>query len=409
MAKHTSSDEFKGATPVPSPINPPAPAQKKARARKAELSSSAASPQAEAAPDYAALGLDGDKARQAESLRLESLELGRKSTHTVFEWGRIAAALHGLADDQKHFAKLAKGVLKLSRTGAENYKRVHEHLAPYRDRLVRVGMIASGLYDLATVEPEQVEEVLGVREAGQELTLAQIKAIVGKGGTTATSPDDGGPEGLKAAIAEKTAFATKLFSDTLYQMLRDVHVALEPHRAGGQVNKGKALDALMHPARLAGGLVESLSYAAQIPGDRVPAGTIHVLPVAENRWVTLRRVLYKMGSAESWPKAEAAGTWLAETVVPEFEWALGSDRAEKAKAVLEERAAAAEAERVKVEKDRERAKAEQKKARQKAKLDKAKAQKAALREAKTAAKLSAVMGSVMADVAGSSPSTAKEA
>ena len=391
MAKHTSTNELDGAAPVPSPITRPEPMPEKARARKAQLNAGAVIAPTEAAPDYAALGLGGEKARQAESLRLESLELGRKSTAGVFEWGRIAAALHDLADDQDHFAKLAKGVFRLSRTGAENYERVHRNLGRYRERLVRVGMIASGLYDLATAEPRQVEEVLAAREAGQDLTGAQIKAMVGKGGAPAASADDGGPEGLKAAVAEKTAFASRLLSDTLYQMARGIHVALEPHHAGGQVTKGKAEASLVHPARLAGGLIESLVYSAQVPARVARAGIVEVLPLAENRWSRLRALLYQMGSGETWPKVEETGAWLADTVLPAFEWALGGVRADKARAVLDERAAAAEAERAKAERERERARAEQQKARAKTRRDKAKAGKRAAREAKAVAPGAAVV------------------
>src|SRR5690606_9829311 len=135
-----------------------------------------------------------------------------------------------------------------SRRGAENYANVYHRLQPFRTRLVQVAMIASALYDLATAEPEQVEEVLAAREAGQKLTGKDIKEMLGKT-TPSASPDDGGPEGLRAAIAEKTAVATKQLMDTLYQMLRDTHVALEPHHQGKNVVKGKAQDLLVHPAR----------------------------------------------------------------------------------------------------------------------------------------------------------------
>jgi hypothetical protein len=404
MAKHTSTNELDGAEPVPPPIISPEPVPEQARARNAQLNAGAVIASAEVPPDYVALGLDGEKAKQAESLRLESLELGRKSTAGVFEWGRIAAALHDLADDQDHFARLAKSVLNLSRTGAENYERVHQRLAPHRERLVQAGMIASGLYNLATAEPEKVEEVMAVCEAGEKLNGARIKAIVGKGGAAAASPDEGGSGGMKAAIAGKTAFATKLFFDTVYQMLRDVHVALEPLSRGGPVNKSKAETALMHPARLAGGLVESLVYAAQIPGGRVPAGVIHVLPVEDSRWVALRRVLFTMGSAETWPKSDQVGAWLSETVVPQFEWALGSERAGKARAVLDERAAAAEAERIKAEKARERARAEQKKTRDKTRRGQAKDDRRAARGAKSVASGAAVVA-----VDASEPTAASEA
>ncbi|KQZ21699.1 hypothetical protein ASD50_05055 [Mesorhizobium sp. Root552] len=409
MAKHTSSNELDGAAPVPSPITSPELVAEQARARKAQPNAGAVIASAETPPDYAVLGLNGEKARQAETLRRESLELGRKSTDSVFEWGRIVGSLHAISDDQKHFEKLARGVLNLSRTGAENYERVHQRLSPHRERLVRVGMIASGLYNLATAEPERIEEVMAACEAGQKLNGARIKAVVGKGGTPAASPDEGGSGGMKVAIAGKTAFATKLFFDTVHQMLRDVHVALEPLSRGGPVNKSKAETALMHPARLAGGLVESLVYAAQIPGGRVPAGVIHVLPVEDSRWVALRRILFTMGSAETWPKSDQVGAWLSETVVPQFEWALGSERAGKARAVLDERAVAAEAERVKAEKARERARAEQKKTRDKTRRGQATARKRSPQDVGVAADLPAAMASTQEDPVPSTLATTSDA
>jgi hypothetical protein len=340
-------------------------------------------------PDYAALGIADEKVGEFEELRLQFKELGRRSTTQVFECGEVVHKLEELAPDQEGFAKLSKAVFGLSRTGAENYSRVHRYLQPYRARLVKVAMIASGLYSLATAEPGKIEEVLAARETGEKLTLKQINAMIGKEASPSASPDDGGLAGLRAAAAEKAAFASKLLFDTVYQMLRDAHVALEPHHAGKHVVKSQAEATLVHPARLAGGLIESLTYAAQIPGGKVPAGVIHVLPVADNRWTQLRRVLNTMGSGETWPKVEKLGPWLAETVVPEFEWALGVERAEKARAVLDERAQASEAERLKVEHAKERAKLDAKKAREKAKLERARAEKRAVRAAKALTKLAA--------------------
>jgi hypothetical protein len=99
MAKHTSSNELDGAAPVPSPITSPELVAEQARARKAQPNAGAVIASAETPPDYAVLGLNGEKARQAETLRRESLELGRKSTDSVFEWGRIVGSLHAISDD----------------------------------------------------------------------------------------------------------------------------------------------------------------------------------------------------------------------------------------------------------------------------------------------------------------------
>ncbi|MGB3390257.1 MAG: hypothetical protein WBA88_19990, partial [Pseudaminobacter sp.] len=406
MAKKIDDTELNGATPVETPQsveNLVAEVVTPKPTRKAKLKAQTAlASEEDVKPDYAALGVEETEVETYEKLRLRFKEFGRRSTAQVFECGEVVAELQELTPDQETFAKRAKGVLNLSRRGAENYANVYRHLQPYRDRLVRVAMIASALYDLATAEPEQIEEVLAAREAGQALTGAQIKEMLGKASGPSVSPDDGGPEGLRAATAQKTAFATKLLADTLHQMLRDAHVALEPHHQGKDVVKGKAETALVHPARLADGLVQSLVFSAQIHSEKFP-GMIQVRPVVESRWWQLHLALVTMGDKDRWPGKERVGAWLAETVVPELEWAVGEQRAAKAKAVLDERAAAAEAERVKAEQEKARAKAEAKKAREKAKLDKAKAEKRAAREAKALAKLAASQSQEAASIDAADP------
>jgi len=409
MAKHITSEELEGSTPLPTPDIPSSPAIQKARARKTAseeaepiAASESVSPSVEidiatpkpsrkaklksgtavaaSPPDYAALGLDPEKAKVAEGLRQESLELGRKSTSTVFEWGRISAALHALADDQAHYGKLTKGVLGLSRRGAENYERVYERLAPHRERLVRVGIIASGLYELATAEPDQVEEVLAASEAGQKLTVAQIKAMVGKGGVTpAVSAELGGAAGLKARIAEKTQVGVSEFMDAAAVFLEELLVALDPYRQGKRIVVKDTQPAFIYPARILREQLEWLTWRAvpEQPG-RFPVS--HEPVVRGDRWHEVWQTLVKLGGFESWPPAAEVGPWLNDTVVPQLLWLLG-DRAKKPLAVVNRLAAAAEAEQAKAEKERERAKAEQKKARQKAKRERAKAGKRGSREA----------------------------
>lgn len=354
--------------------------------RKAKLKATTAVERADGPPDYEALGASAEAAVALEKLRLAFGELGRRSTQHVFECGAVMEAVHELAPDQKVFAKWAKKIFGMSRTGAENIARVHRNLKHHRARLVKLGLAASSLYVLATAEDDKVEEVVTLAETGKPLSVAEVKAMVGVEGKAAASPDDGGPEGLRAAVAVKTAFATSGLFETLFNMLRELHIALEPHHEGRGINKGQAIGAVIYDARLAGGLIESLVYAAQVPGKPFPAGVIHVMPVEDNRWFRLRRTLYDMGSEQSWPKDGKSGAWLADTVVPQFEWALGPALAGKARNVLEERAAAREAARVKAEADKLRAKADAKKAREKAKQEAAKAEKQALREAKAAAR-----------------------
>ena len=146
MAKQIDKTELHSATSVETPENVNNAATETVAlrpSRKAKLKSGTASAPDDSLPDYAALGVEETDVESYERLRLRFKDIGRRSTAQVFECGEVVHELHELAPDQESFAKLAKGVLGLSRTGAENYGRVHRYLAPYRARLVQVSMVAS--------------------------------------------------------------------------------------------------------------------------------------------------------------------------------------------------------------------------------------------------------------------------
>lgn len=321
-------------------------------------------------PDYAALGVPEQLIPLVDEARVEYMALGRKGTDQVFNCGSVIAVVHEHAPDQATFGRWSKAIFKLNRRGAENYLNVYRHLQKHRERLVRLAVPASGLYALSSAEPERVEEVTMLLESGRELTVGEIKAIAGNGVEAAIAEnggiETGGIAGLKALIAEKVSTGVPAFMDCLFEMQREIHIALEPHRNGKKVEKGLAQAKLVHAARLAKGQLESLTWMARVPGAPVPAGIIHVLPLSrEGRWYELRQLLDRMGGAEEWPDAPDVGTWFEETVVPLFAWALGS-RAEKAAAVVDDMAKAAEAEQAKAEKQKAKAKAAAQKERAKA-------------------------------------------
>lgn len=348
MAKTISSNELNGADPVETPESVKdlvGEVASPTKGRKAKLSGETAMTTEKVMPDFAALGLEGEALQKAEEIYRQHLELGRKSTDTVFQWGLLTVGLQDMATSQEHFVKLAKGVLDLSRRGAENYAKVYARLQPHRDRLVKAGIVASALYDLASVEAEKVEEVLAAREAGQRLTHKQIKAMIGMAETSSVSPDDGGPAGLKARIAEKTATGVPAAMQTAFDLLVALLSALEPHRRGKSLVVKDIQRQFIFPSRLLRQQLEWLTFVA----DRAPEGSyefaIHSNPIVKgDRWADLGSTLYQLGSLDGWPKKPEVAPWLCEKVVPQLEWLLG-ERAQKAHAVVEKLDAAAEAER----------------------------------------------------------------
>lgn len=359
----------------------------KKQSRKAKLKSNAATDEIAAAPDYAAYGLSEEEAQAVEALRLAYTELGRRSTEHVFECGAVMDAVHQIAPDQKAFGKLVKEAFGISRTGAENLARVHRNLREHRARLTRLGITASSLYVMATAATDKVEEVLVAAEAGEKLSVKRVKAMLGQAeAKPGAVPDDGGPAGFRARIAERTAIEVAQVLDEAEALLTLTLVTLEPHRRGKRIVVKDAQRPFIAPARILRKRIERTTWLT-VPDPNGPLeGATQEEPItSDDRWYALWRTLVKLGAFEGWPKAGEVGGWLADTVVPLLSWLLG-DRAQRSHAIIEKMEAEAEAERIKAEQAKERAKADAKKAAEKAKRDKAKADSQALRAARAAAK-----------------------
>jgi len=395
MTKKIINSELKDAAPVEAPdsvaqlVKEPATSK---RSRKAKLKAGTASPVEASIPDYEALGVAPEKVSQIENLRLRFHELGRKSTEQVFECGEVVVRLQEIAGSQETFTKLAKGVLGLSRRGAENYASVYHHLKPYRERLVRIGMVASALYQLAAAEPEQVERVIAACEAGQMPKGKQMREMLGKSENPSVSPDDGGTAGLKARMAEKTAKGVSELMDNASQLLQLALDARRPYLEGNRIVVKDVQRPFIHLARLVREQLEWLTWVAVPAPAGFAEGVVHHVPIVKgDRWAELHKVLCDLGGYEDWPKAAQVGPWLNDVVVPQLAWLLG-DRAKKTFAAAEKKAAAAEAERRKAEEAKRREKAKARKARLKAKLEQIKAERRAARQAKALAKLALEQG-----------------
>ncbi len=376
MSERLDPASTHGATPIDAALSQPvSKAPARVREKKLRESTSSLAPSGDSVsdlpPDYQALDVPADQVPHFEQARQDFQAIGRLETSQVFERGAIITSVLDLAPDQKVKELWAQGIFKATRRGAENYENVHKRLQSHRHRLVALSLPATSLYELAKAEPDQVEAITArMEEQGKILTGAHIKAIV-SGGEDATAAVDvaaaGGPAGLKAMIAAKTAGGVPALMDNAADFLRDIHVALDPHRKGKRVEKGTMKPVLIHRARLIRQQLESLIWMAVPAGAPYPEGIVHVRPVVTgDAWHELQKLLDRLGDFENWPSTTDFGPWLADTVVPQFEWLLGP-RGEKAAAVIAEMEKAAEAEKARAAKEKAKAKAEAAKERKKAK------------------------------------------
>lgn len=343
MAKHTPSTDLADATPLPVTFHIEVPSRGRKSARVAIVPPSIATPAAGEAPDYAALDIPVEAVPALEAARVRLAALGRLETSHVYEYGAVIHDVREAAPDQATFAKWSKKVLNLSRRGAENYVAVHRVLGPYRSRVEDLRLKPSTLYLMASARPERIEDLLSQQEAGRKLAVKEVKAILREGDEPIErrAVSRGGVAGLRAQIAEKTACGAAAMMDTAVDVLKAIHIALEPHRQGKRVPKDATMRPLIHPARLLREQLESLIWLAQPAGQGFQDGVVHVMPLSrDDDWYRLWAMLQDLGGYESWPQAADIGTWLTDTVVPQLEWLVG-DRAEKAAAVIGEMAKAA--------------------------------------------------------------------
>ncbi len=176
------------------------------------------------------------------------------------------------------------------------------------------------LFVLAYAEEQKVEEVLAALEAGEELTIAQVKQMIGvstgkKAAPVADNLNMGGLAGLRKVADLKIEQDAVRFLGLTTSILKKVEKALEPLSRNRAVLKGALSDAVMYDCRHAHDLINSLAAPLR------PDVTAHMnwrpekLPDGTN-WRKVQALLHRMGGSEDWPDRSSFVPWLQNEVVP---------------------------------------------------------------------------------------------
>ncbi len=245
--------------------------------------------------------------------------LGRRTNLQAYELGGYLARAKAILPERE-LGAWVKAICKFTPKTARNYIAVHENLSLYKERLVATATSPTMLFVLAYAEERKVDEVLVALEAGEELTVAQVKQIVGvstakKAAPVAGSLNMGGLAGLRKVADLKIEQDAARFLGLTTSILKKVEKALEPLARNRAVLKGALCDAVMYDCRHAHDLINSL--AAPLKPDVTP----HLnwrpekLPDGTN-WRKVQALLHRMGGAEDWPDRSAFVPWLQNEVVP---------------------------------------------------------------------------------------------
>lgn len=266
-------------------------------------------------------GLTLSRAQQDELkwLRDAFQSLGRRTTEQAYDVGDYLSRAKSILPE-KALGAWIKAVCKFTPKTGRNYIAVHTNLMDYKERLVSAAVAPTVLFVLAYAERSDVEPVIAAIEAGEQLTVAQVKAMVGVAPKKRVASSDealnvGGIAGLRKAAELKTSQDMAQFHGLMAAVLKRVEVAMEPLAKGRAVKKGQLQDAIIYDCRHAHDLLNSI--AAPMKAEMVQSMNWRPARLPEgSAWRKVQVLLHRMGGADDWPERTGFVDWLRGEVVP---------------------------------------------------------------------------------------------
>ncbi|MFP5077411.1 hypothetical protein ACLE20_08880 [Rhizobium sp. YIM 134829] len=253
--------------------------------------------------------------------------LGRRTTEQSFELGSYLAEAKAILPERA-LGTWVKAICKFTPKSARNYIAIHEHLAHQKERLIATRVAPTTLFVLAYADKEKVDEVVAAFEAGQDLSVAEVKTMVGTPPTKKATRgvlDQGGILGLRGIAQLKLEQDATRFLTLMKDILAQVEKVVKPaagkgaHPKGsvrrGNIGKGALQEAIVTNCRHAHDLINSIAAPLQ-PSMAVNVGLRPAkLPEGSN-WQRVQSLLLTMGESASWPGKSDIVFWLENEVIP---------------------------------------------------------------------------------------------
>ncbi|CDZ72583.1 Hypothetical protein NGAL_HAMBI2610_42080 [Neorhizobium galegae bv. orientalis] len=244
--------------------------------------------------------------------------LGRRSTEEAMELGGYLSRAKAILPERQ-LGAWVKAICKFTPKTARNYIAVYENLSAYQDRLVEAAVAPTTLFVLAYAKERDVEQVLSAFEAGEQLTVTQVKAMVGATVTKKVALSDDlmnvpGLAGLRKVAQLKVEQDAARFVGLTTAVLTRVEKALEPLAEKKAVVKKTLQDKVMLDCRHAHDLLNSV--CAPLQPDVTAYMNWRAVKLPEGTaWRKVQDLLRLMGGA-TWPERAEFVPWLQDEVVP---------------------------------------------------------------------------------------------
>lgn len=244
--------------------------------------------------------------------------LGRRTTAQAYEIGGYLVRAKSILPE-KALGAWIKVVCKFTPKTGRNYMAVHTNLMDYKERLEAAAVAPTVLFVLAYAEQPDVERVISAIEAGEEITVAQVKAMVGavptKKAKNEAVLDVGGMAGLRKIAELKVEEDSVKFLQLTTGILKRVEKAMEPLAQNRAVFKRPLQELIMDDCKHAHDLINSI--AAPLQPAMVASVNWRPARLTEGTtWRKVQELLSKMGGAHGWPGREDFVPWLQAEVIP---------------------------------------------------------------------------------------------
>lgn len=244
--------------------------------------------------------------------------LGRRTTAQAYEVGGYLVRAKSILPE-KALGTWIKAVCKFTPKTGRNYIAVHTNLMDYKERLEAAAVAPTVLFVLAYAEQPDVERVISAIEAGEQLTVAQVKTMVGampaKKATNEAVVDVGGMAGLRKIAELKVEEDSVKFLQLTTGILKRVEKAMEPLAQKRAVFKGPLQKLIMDDCKHAHDLINSI--AAPLQPAMVASVNWRPARLTEGTtWRKVQELLSAMGGDNGWPGREDFVPWLQAKVIP---------------------------------------------------------------------------------------------
>ncbi|MEF2554189.1 hypothetical protein VQ042_23135 [Aurantimonas sp. A2-1-M11] len=280
------------------------------------------------AEDFDFTGVPAEVKTDLLEIEEECLTAARNNLKEVFRLGsRFAKAKESLPKRYEEWVR--KRCVNFTTRTASNYVAVHERFHGQKDKVIRLGLKSSALYEMANAPEAAVTEIFDLIESGETLLGADVTRVLKKYKDPAKQRGrvgKGGPAGLRAFVAECNVTAQKRWFQVAGELLAFLNEVYPEDSERLLVKKPALLAGLVARANWLGMELSRMSGCGfhHAADARMGSAFEDIREWTSPTWRRLDHALLNVGRGADVP-LDTLRQSIRDDVVPGLRWALGRE------------------------------------------------------------------------------------